>query len=101
MQTTAMKYQNYIESEIERKVSAITSEIKKQIVLEEYKDYIEAEIEKRVKDYIKMIEEKYEREISRLKYENERLIEENNMLYEIINSANIVSRKQIGYGKLE
>jgi len=31
MQTTAMKYQDYIESEIERKVSAIISEIKKQI----------------------------------------------------------------------
>ncbi|MFP3131039.1 MAG: hypothetical protein RXR51_05610 [Nitrososphaeria archaeon] len=101
MQTTAMKYQNYIESEIERKVSAITSEIKKQIVLEEYQDYIESEIEKRVKDYIKIIEERCEREILKLKYENERLIEENNMLYEIINSANIVSRKQIGYGKLE
>jgi hypothetical protein len=46
MQTTAMKYQNYIESEIERKVSAITSDIRKQIVLEEYQDYIEAEIER-------------------------------------------------------
>jgi hypothetical protein len=101
MQTTAMKYQNYIESEIERKVSAITSDIRKQIVFEEYKDYIESEIEKRVKDYIKMVEEWCEREISRLKYENERLIEENNMLYEIINSANIINRKQIGYGKLD
>jgi len=80
---------------------AIISEIKKQIVLEEYQDYIEAEIERRVQDYIRMIEERCEREISRLKYENERLIEENNMLYEIINSANIVNRKQIGYGKLE
>jgi len=80
---------------------AIISEIKKQIVLEEYQDYIEAEIERRVQDYIRMIEERCEREISKLKYENERLIEENNMLYEIINSANIVSRKQIGYGKLE
>ncbi|MFP3261660.1 MAG: hypothetical protein RXP28_02270 [Nitrososphaeria archaeon] len=80
---------------------AIISEIKKQIVLEEYQDYIESEIERRVQDYIRMIEERCEREISRLKYENERLIEENNMLYEIINSANIISRKQIGYGKLE
>ena len=80
---------------------AIISEIKKQIVLEEYQGYIESEIEKRVQDYIRMIEERCEREISRLKYENERLIEENNMLYEIINSANIINRKQIGYGKLD
>ena len=80
---------------------AIISEIKKQIVLEEYQDYIESEIERRVQDYIRMIEERCDREISRLKYENERLIEENNMLYEIINSANIINRKQIGYGKLD
>jgi len=80
---------------------AIISEIKKQIVLEEYQDYIESEIERRVEDHIRMIEERCGREISKLKYENELLIEENNRLNEIINSVNIVSRKQVGYGKLE
>ena len=101
MQTAAMKYQNYIESEIERKVSAIISDIRKQIVLEEYQGYIEAEIERRVQDYIRMIEEKYEREISKLKYENELLIEENNRLNEIIKSAYLVNRQLISYGRLD